>query len=87
MRADIEAAEDRVRTFQKRSEGSLSELEQLNQALDIARLASGLDAVRGHLLELDGDLAAAAESYRLAARRTTSPTQQRYLQARAARLG
>jgi uncharacterized protein YlxW (UPF0749 family) len=47
MRTDIEAAEDRVRTFQERSEGSRSELEALNQALGIARLASGLDAVRG----------------------------------------
>ena len=47
LRTDIEEAEDRVRTFQERSEGSRSELEALNEALAVARLASGLDAVRG----------------------------------------
>jgi uncharacterized protein YlxW (UPF0749 family) len=47
LRAEIEDAEDRVRTFQERSEGSRSELEALNQALAVARLASGLDEVRG----------------------------------------
>ena len=47
LRADIEEAEDRVRTFQERSEGSRSELEALNEALSVARLASGLDPVRG----------------------------------------
>jgi RNA polymerase sigma factor (sigma-70 family) len=45
-----------------------------------------LDAVRGHLLELAGDLQAARERYRAAARRTTSLPEQRYLEARAARL-
>ncbi len=47
LRAEIEQAEDRVRTFQERSEGSRSELEALNEALAAARLASGLDEVRG----------------------------------------
>ena len=47
LRAEIEEAEDRVRTFQERSEGSRSELEALNAALAVARLASGLDEVRG----------------------------------------
>jgi RNA polymerase sigma factor (sigma-70 family) len=45
-----------------------------------------LDAVRAHLLEQAGDLAAARAGYRSAARRTTSLPEQRYLQARAARL-
>jgi predicted RNA polymerase sigma factor len=46
-----------------------------------------LDAVRAHLLELAGDQeAAAAAAYRLAARRTLSLAEQRYLEARAARL-
>ena len=45
-----------------------------------------LYAVRAHLQEMAGDLAAARESYRLAARRTTSVPEQRYLESRAARL-
>jgi len=45
-----------------------------------------LAAVRAHLLELAGDRAAARESYRLAARRTSSLPEQRYLTARAERL-
>ncbi len=45
-----------------------------------------LDAVRAHLLELAGDETAARDSYRAAARRTTSLPEQRYLEARAARL-
>ena len=46
-----------------------------------------LDAVRAHLLEMAGDHAAARAGYRAAARRTTSLPEQRYLEARAARLG
>jgi RNA polymerase sigma factor (sigma-70 family) len=46
-----------------------------------------LDAVRAHLLEMAGDNAAARAGYRTAARRTTSLPEQRYLEARAARLG
>jgi predicted RNA polymerase sigma factor len=45
-----------------------------------------LEAVRAHLLEMAGDSVAAAERYRTAARRTTSLPEQRYLEARAARL-
>jgi predicted RNA polymerase sigma factor len=46
-----------------------------------------LAAVRGHLLEMTGDRAAAREAFQLAARRTTSLPEQRYLTARAARAG
>ena len=45
-----------------------------------------LEAVRGHLLEMAGDPAGARASYRLAARRTTSVPERRYLEARAAGL-
>jgi RNA polymerase sigma factor (sigma-70 family) len=45
-----------------------------------------LEAVRGHLLELAGDPAAARESYRRAARMTTSVAEQRYLALQAAKL-
>ena len=45
-----------------------------------------LDAVRGHLLELAGDIVAARESYRRAATRTASVPERRYLALQAARL-
>jgi predicted RNA polymerase sigma factor len=45
-----------------------------------------LDAVRGHLLEMAGDLAAAIEHYRIAANRTTSLPERNYLLMQAARL-
>jgi len=45
-----------------------------------------LDAVRGHLLEMAGDHAAARSSYVIAARHTTSLPERRYLEGRAARL-
>ncbi len=45
-----------------------------------------LDAVRGHLLELAGDTAAARECYWRASRMTASLPEQRYLALRAARL-
>jgi RNA polymerase sigma factor (sigma-70 family) len=45
-----------------------------------------LEAVRAHLLEMAGDTAAARAAYRDAARRTTSLPEQRYLEARVARL-
>jgi RNA polymerase sigma factor (sigma-70 family) len=45
-----------------------------------------LESVRGHLLELAGDLAAARDSYERAARMTVSTPEQRYLALRAARL-
>jgi RNA polymerase sigma factor (sigma-70 family) len=46
-----------------------------------------LEAVRGHLLELAGDVAAARISYQRAARMTASVPEQRFLALRAARLG
>jgi RNA polymerase sigma factor (sigma-70 family) len=46
-----------------------------------------LDAVRAHLLEKAGDTEAAGAAYELAARRTLSVPEARYLRARAARLG
>jgi RNA polymerase sigma factor (sigma-70 family) len=46
-----------------------------------------LEAVRGHLLEMAGETTAARESYLLAARRTASVPEQRYLALQAARLG
>jgi RNA polymerase sigma factor (sigma-70 family) len=45
-----------------------------------------LAAVRAHLLEMTGDLTAAREAYLLAAKRTTSLPEQRYLTARAERI-
>jgi predicted RNA polymerase sigma factor len=45
-----------------------------------------LYAVRAHLLELVGDRAGARLNFQAAARRTTSLPEQRYLEARAARL-
>jgi predicted RNA polymerase sigma factor len=45
-----------------------------------------LYAVRGHLLEMAGEFAAAREAYHEAARRTTSVPRQRYLLTRAAGL-
>jgi len=46
-----------------------------------------LEAVRGHLLELAGDVAAARTCYERAAQMTASLPEQRYLALRAARLG
>jgi RNA polymerase sigma factor (sigma-70 family) len=45
-----------------------------------------VEAVRGHLLEQAGDLVAARESFRKAARMTASIPEQRYLASKAARL-
>jgi predicted RNA polymerase sigma factor len=45
-----------------------------------------LEAVRGHLLEMAGDPAGARAAYQLAAHRTTSVPERRYLEERAARL-
>ncbi len=45
-----------------------------------------VDAVRAHLLEMAGEMSAAREFYRQAARRTTSIPERRYLESRAARL-
>jgi RNA polymerase sigma factor (sigma-70 family) len=46
-----------------------------------------LHAVRAHLLELGGDRETARTAYRLAARRTLSLPERRYLESRAAQLG
>jgi predicted RNA polymerase sigma factor len=62
------------------------------QQLAVAEASPGLaghhrlHAVRAHLLELANDQEAARAAYRLAARRTLSLPEQRYLQSRAARL-
>ncbi len=45
-----------------------------------------LDAVRAHLLEMDGNLEAAVAHYRIAASRTTSIPERNYLMTQAARL-
>jgi predicted RNA polymerase sigma factor len=61
---------------------------ELLSAMDDDRLARHhlLEAVRARMLEMAGERAAARDSYRLAARRTTSLAEQRYLESRAARL-
>jgi len=46
-----------------------------------------LEAVRGHMLELAGEAAAAREAYQRAARMTASLPEQRYLTLKASRLG
>ncbi len=46
-----------------------------------------LEAVRAHLLEMAGDVEGARASYRVAARKTASLPERRYLALRAARLG
>jgi predicted RNA polymerase sigma factor len=60
-------------------------LELLATIEDDDRVARGhrLEAVRAHLLDLAGDTRAAAAAYRLAAQRTTSRPEQRYLEERA----
>jgi len=68
--------------------GPRAGLELLATLEDDDRLAGHhrLAAVRAHLLEEDGDVEGARAAYRAAARRTTSVPEQRYLEARAARL-
>ena len=68
--------------------GPRTALEQLATAEADATLAGHyrVDAVRAHLLDLAGDLAAARTCYRLAARRTLSIPEQRYLESRAEHL-
>jgi RNA polymerase sigma factor (sigma-70 family) len=69
-------------------DGPEAGLARLDALADDERIASGhrLEAVRGHLLEMAGDAPAARESYLVAARRTTSVPERRYLESRAARL-
>jgi RNA polymerase sigma factor (sigma-70 family) len=69
--------------------GPRAGLEQLAAAEAEPALAGHhrVDAVRAHMLERAGDRHAARTSYELAARRTRSLPEQRYLLARAAELG
>jgi RNA polymerase sigma factor (sigma-70 family) len=69
--------------------GSSQALAELDAAERDPALAGHyrVTAVRAHLLEMAGDVAGAREQYRLAARRTLSIPEQRYLDSRAARLG
>ena len=68
--------------------GPRAGLELLDTLAGDARMAGHhrLHAVRAHLLETAGDLPAARDSYRLAARATASLAERRYLEGRAARL-
>jgi predicted RNA polymerase sigma factor len=63
-------------------------LDELDAATDDPVLATHhrTYAVRAHLLERAGDASAARRQYELAARRTLSVPEQRYLRSRAARL-
>jgi predicted RNA polymerase sigma factor len=69
-------------------QGSQAGLDLLKTLDNDERIAEHhrLHAIRAHLLELAGDRAAARVGYQEAARRTTSLPEQRYLEARAARL-
>jgi RNA polymerase sigma factor (sigma-70 family) len=69
-------------------DGPQAGLDLLRTLDDDERMAGHhrLDAVRAHLLERAGELGAARESYRAAARRTTSLPERRYLEDRAAKL-
>jgi predicted RNA polymerase sigma factor len=66
--------------------GPQAGLDQLDAAASESVLADHyrVDAVRGHLLDLAGDRQAARTHYRLAARRTLSIPERRYLESRAA---
>lgn len=63
-------------------------LRELDEAATRPALADHhrVHAIRGHLLEMAGDRSAAQKHYRLAAQRTLSLPEQRYLQQRAMRL-
>jgi RNA polymerase sigma factor (sigma-70 family) len=69
-------------------EGPRAGLARLDALADDDRIAGGhrLEAVRAHLLEMDGDAAGARVSYLAAARKTTSVPERRYLETRAARI-
>jgi RNA polymerase sigma factor (sigma-70 family) len=68
--------------------GPQAALRMLDELEGDVRLAGHhrLQAVRGHVLEMDGRDAEACCAYREAARRTTSIPEQRYLEGRAAKL-
>ena len=70
------------------ADGPDSGLQRLQTLATDKQLAEDhrLYAVRAHLLEMSGDIPAAREAYRAAARRATNMPQQRYLIGRAARL-
>jgi len=69
--------------------GPRAGLEMIDTIAKDQRLAGHyrLDAVRGHLLEMAGDRAAAIARYRAAAARTASIPERDYLTTKAARLG
>jgi RNA polymerase sigma factor (sigma-70 family) len=69
-------------------DGPAAGLAMLESLEDDERMAKHhrLEAVRGHLLEMAGDGDAARAAYRLAAQRTTSLPERRYLERRAVRL-
>ncbi|MGW0216274.1 RNA polymerase sigma factor [Micromonospora chokoriensis] len=71
------------------SRGPSDGLARLAELAGDARLAADprLPAARAHLLEMVGERVAAREAYRMAAARSTNLAQQRYLYARAERLG
>jgi predicted RNA polymerase sigma factor len=68
--------------------GTVAALEQLAAAETDPGLADHfrVEAVRAHLLEMTGDREAARIAYRLAARRTLSIPERRYLESWAAQL-
>jgi RNA polymerase sigma factor (sigma-70 family) len=70
------------------ADGPISGLQRLETLATDKQLAEDhrLYAVRGHLLEMSGETAAACEAYRAAARRARNLPQQRYLIGRATRL-
>ena len=70
-------------------EGPRAGLARLARAADEAPLAGHhrLEAVRAHLLEMAGETPAAREAYLLAAQRTLSLPERRFLEERARRLG
>jgi RNA polymerase sigma factor (sigma-70 family) len=69
-------------------DGAAAGLQRLEALANDKLLAEDhrLYAVRAHLLEMTGDVGAAREAYRAAARRASNLAQQRYLNRRAARL-
>jgi predicted RNA polymerase sigma factor len=70
------------------TQGPGAALERLKQLESDRRMAGGhrLEAVRAHLLEMAGQHQAARAAYQAAAQQTMSLPNQRYLNARAARL-
>ncbi len=66
--------------------GPAAGLKQLAAVEEPLRGHHRLEAVRAHLLDMAGETPAARDAYLLAARRTTSLPERRYLESRAARL-